>query len=73
MSAVGPEPLANLGLTPYQMHAVALEKAPEHRWLAKLDCPKKPVAGNLPKGVHLYVPMTLQLTNSGDAAPRNPR
>ena len=41
-SAIGPEPLVEMGLTPYQMQAVALEKFPEHRWLAKLGRSMKP-------------------------------
>ncbi|VEA65197.1 Uncharacterised protein [Serratia plymuthica] len=61
-SAVGPEPLIEMGLTPYRMQAVALERFPEVRWLAKLgrsiDLDLEP----LPKGVHLYAPMTNQLT-----------
>ncbi|KAA8996686.1 sugar ABC transporter [Affinibrenneria salicis] len=67
-SAVGPGRLIEMGLTPYQMQAVALEKLPEHRWLAKLARPIDLSLEGLPQGVHLYVPMTEQLTSSGDAA-----
>ncbi|MCD7097337.1 hypothetical protein [Stenotrophomonas sp. MMGLT7] len=68
LSAIGPGPLADMGLVACSMHAVALEKAPEYRWLARLKRPAEPVAEHLPAGVHLYVPMTQQLTR--DAAPR---
>ena len=62
LSAKGPKPLIQLGLTPYAMHAVALEKFPEHRWLAKVERCKTPEIGRLPQGVHVYAPMTTQLT-----------
>lgn len=61
-SAVGPAPLIEMGLTPYQMQAVALEKCPEDRWLAKLRRSIDLALEPLPKGVHLYVPITNQLT-----------
>lgn len=67
-SAIGPEPLIEMGLSPYPMQAVALEKSPEHRWLAKLGQPMNVGAEYLPQGVHRYVPMTEQLTNRSDAA-----
>jgi hypothetical protein len=67
VSAIGPEPLIEMGLLPCQMHAVALEKRPEHRWLAKLGRSIDLSAELLPKGVHAYVPMTAQLTSSRDA------
>lgn len=67
VSAIGPEPLIEMGLMPCQMHAVALEKFPEHRWLAKLGRSIDLSAELLPKGVHAYVPMTEQLTSSRDA------
>ncbi|MGE8096858.1 sugar ABC transporter [Pseudomonas fluorescens] len=67
VSATGPDPLIRMGLTPYQIQAVALEKFPEHRWLAKLDRPIESGVEYLPEDVHLYVPMTEQLTSSGDA------
>lgn len=65
-SAVGPEPLIEMGLTPYQMQAVALEKFPEHRWMAKMGRSIDLGMELLPKGVHLYVPMTDQLTSGSD-------
>ena len=68
VSAIGPEPLIDMGLTPCQMHAVALEKFPAQRWLARLDHLVDPGSSSLPKGVHLYAPMTEQLTSGGEAA-----
>ncbi len=65
LSAEGPEPLFRLGLTPYAMHAVAMEKFPEHRWLAKVERGNAPDIKRLPDGVHIYTPMTTQLTNHG--------
>lgn len=45
-----------------------MEKVPEHRWLARLERGKTPDIGHLSEGVHVYVPMTVQLTSDGDAA-----
>lgn len=73
LSAKGPAPLIRLGLTPYALHAVAMEKFPEHRWLAKLERSKMPDIENQPEGVHVYVPMTVQLTNENDAGFENAR
>ncbi|HCR1326715.1 TPA: sugar ABC transporter [Pseudomonas aeruginosa] len=67
VSAVGPEPLIEMGLTPDPMRAVALEKCPENRWLAKLDSSISLRVETLSKDVHLYVPMTAQLTSGNDA------
>ncbi len=68
LSATGPEPLVELGLTPHAMHAVAMEKFPENRWLAQVVRGKTPDIEHLPKGVHVYAPMTAQLTSDNDAA-----
>lgn len=68
LSATGPEPLARLGLTPHAMHAVAMEKVPEHRWLAKMARGHALDLDHLPDGVHVYAPMTAQLTRDDDAA-----
>ncbi|WP_252349142.1 sugar ABC transporter [Ochrobactrum sp. BTU1] len=68
MSAEGPEPLIRLGLTPCAMHAVAMEKFPEYRWLAKVEHSVAPGIEHLPQGVHAYAPMTAQLTNDRNAA-----
>lgn len=70
VSAVGPEPLIEMGLTPDRMRAVALEKCPENRWLAKLDGSISLRVETLPMDVHLYAPMTAQLTGGGGALPQ---
>lgn len=67
VSAIGPEPLIKMGLRPYQMYAVALEKFPEHRWLAKLVRSTDFDVEHLPKYVHLYAPMAVQLMSDRDA------
>lgn len=68
LSATGPELLTRLGLTPYTMQAVAMEKFPEQRWLAKVERGNAPDIEHLPEGVHVYAPMTVQLTNDGNVA-----
>ncbi|ABC20835.1 hypothetical protein [Rhodospirillum rubrum] len=68
LSATGPEPLIRLGLTPQAMQAVAMEKVPEYRWLAKGERGKTPDIGPLPEGVHVYAPMTAQLTRDNNDA-----
>lgn len=70
VSAVGPEPLIEMGLKPDLMRAVALEKFPENRWLAKLDSSISLSVETLPKDVHLYAPMTAQLTSGSGAVPQ---
>ncbi|WP_238704618.1 hypothetical protein [Pseudomonas nabeulensis] len=67
VSAIGPEPLIEMGFTPEPMWAVALEKCPENRWLAKLDSSTSVGLGALAKNVQLYAPMTVQLTSHGTA------
>lgn len=64
LCAGGPEPLIQMGLTPLAMRAVALEKFPERRWLARLPRQNTLLVESLPEGVHLYAPMTEQLTRS---------
>ena len=73
VSAVGPEPLIKMGLAPAWMQAVAMEKFPENRWLAKLDSAIRIGAEPLPKDVHLYVPMTPQLTSGNGSVPQTQR
>lgn len=73
LSAKGPEPLIRLGLNPSAMHAVAMEKSPEYRWLAKVECTKTLDIEHLPEDVHVYEPMTIQLTNDDGAAPEKAR
>ncbi len=68
LSATGPEPLIRFGLTPYVMQAVAMDKVPEHRWLARVEPGNVHDIEHLSEGVHVYVPMTAQLTNDVDAA-----
>ena len=68
VSATGPEPLIRLGLIPYAMHAVALEKFPEYRWLARVKRGETHDIERLQEDVHVYVPMTAQLTSDDDAA-----
>ena len=63
-STVGPRPLIDMGLTPYRMRAVALEKFPEVRWLAKLGSAIDLSLEPLPKCAHLYAPMAGQLTKN---------
>jgi hypothetical protein len=72
-SAVGAEPLIAMGLAPYPMQAVALEKSPAHRWLAKLGRSIDIDMASLPQGVHLYAPMTAQLTRPRDTTPETSR
>lgn len=63
LCASGPDPLIQIGLEPLAMQAVALEKFPERRWLAKLPRSHAPLVENL-EGVHVYSPMTEQLTSA---------
>jgi hypothetical protein len=63
LCASGPDPLMRAGLEPLAMHAVELERFPERRWLAKLTRGDARLAGNL-EGVHVYAPMTAQLTSA---------
>jgi hypothetical protein len=73
LSAAGPEPLIRLGLDPYAMHAVAMEKFPEYRWLATMESGKTPDIKHLPEGVYVYAAMTAQLTRDNDAASEKAR
>ncbi|WP_322029599.1 sugar ABC transporter [Paraburkholderia sp. J76] len=67
LCASGPEPLIQMGLTPLSMQAVALEKFPARRWLAKLPRQSAQLVGSLSEDVYLYSPMTEQLTSSRTA------
>ncbi|UKE77160.1 hypothetical protein KM317_17330 [Xanthomonas translucens pv. arrhenatheri] len=67
-SATGPEPLIALGLRTCAMHATELEKFPERRWLATLDRTRLPAMDRLPEDVHVYAPMTAQLTSGHGSA-----
>ncbi|ABD87037.1 conserved hypothetical protein [Rhodopseudomonas palustris BisB18] len=64
----GPESLIKLELSPAAMHAVALEKTPDRRWLAKLDRRGAGLAEQLSDDIQLYAPMTEQLTSARSAA-----
>lgn len=68
LSAVGPEPLIRMGLAPHAMHAVALEKFPEYRWLVAVERNKMPDPRHLPVDVQFYAPMTAQLTSANGMA-----
>ncbi|NYE28983.1 hypothetical protein HDE78_001939 [Rhodanobacter sp. K2T2] len=63
LCASGPEPLIQLGLKPLAMQAVALEMFPANRWLAKMPRRNAQLIESMSVGVHLYVPMTGQLTS----------
>ncbi|MCA8274760.1 sugar ABC transporter [Burkholderia sp. AU30280] len=64
LSAGGPDPLIRSGLEPLAMQAVALEKFPERRWLAVVPPQSALLVEPRPEGVHLYAPMTKQLTST---------
>jgi hypothetical protein len=64
-------PLTALGLTPCALQGVAMEKYPEHRWLAKIAAGDASKMTPGPESIHIYAPMTAQLT-SGDNAPPRP-
>lgn len=66
LSATGPESLIELGLAPQAIHAVAMEKFPERRWLAKLQRDEIADIDSLPDDIHIYEPMTAQLTSGSD-------
>ncbi len=68
LCASGPEPLVQMGLTPLAMQAVALEKFPARRWLARLPWRHAQFVETL-EGVHLYTPMTDQLTSVRTVSP----
>ncbi|ROM98080.1 MULTISPECIES: hypothetical protein [Pseudomonas] len=59
LSEQGPQILIELGLTPLALHAVALDKRPAHRWLAKLDCTQAKDSDL--QGLDVYCAMTVQL------------
>ncbi|WAL85401.1 sugar ABC transporter [Pandoraea sp. XJJ-1] len=63
LCASGPDSLIQMGLDPLAMQAIALEKFPERRWLAKLRLSDALYFEGL-EGVHLYAPMTEQLTSA---------
>ncbi|KVL23928.1 hypothetical protein [Burkholderia cepacia] len=64
LCAGGPDPLIRLGLDPLAMHAVALEQFPARRWLAVVSRNSVPLVEERAEGIHLYAPMTEQLTSA---------
>lgn len=65
LCASGPDSLIQMGITPLAMQAVALERFPERRWLAVLPRCNAQVVEHVAQGIHLYAPMTEQLTSAG--------
>ncbi|MBN3816763.1 sugar ABC transporter [Paraburkholderia sp. Se-20369] len=63
LCASGPEPLIRMDVEPLAMQAVALETYPDRRWLAVLPRSKARLVENV-EGIHLYTPMTEQLTSA---------
>ncbi|NIE62767.1 sugar ABC transporter [Burkholderia sp. Ax-1719] len=68
LCASGPELLVQMDLLPLAMHAVALEKSPEHRWLAKVKREDAHRFRPISKELHFYSPITGQLTSSRTVA-----
>ncbi|NJC70035.1 sugar ABC transporter [Planosporangium thailandense] len=68
LTSAGPDVLTRLGLTPQAMHAVAMERNPEHRWLASAPAADIPFLSQLPDAVHVYLPMTPRLTSESAPA-----
>jgi hypothetical protein len=64
LCASGPDPLIQLGLKPLAMRAIALEKLPEHRWLATLPRENAQHIESIAEDIHLYAPMAEQLTSA---------
>ncbi|WP_334010953.1 sugar ABC transporter [Burkholderia cepacia] len=64
LCAGGPDPLIRLGLDPLAMQAVALEQSPARRWLAVVPRNSTLLVDERAEGVHLYAPMTEQLTSA---------
>ncbi|WP_333990448.1 sugar ABC transporter [Burkholderia cepacia] len=64
LCAGGPDPLIRLGLDPLAMQAVALEQFPPRRWLAVVPRNSTLLVDERAEGVHLYAPMTEQLTSA---------
>jgi len=63
MSALGPQPLLDLGLSPTLLTAVALDQAPARRWWATSKVLANG-AESLPGDVQCYAPLTSWLTGS---------
>ncbi|MDR0215410.1 MAG: sugar ABC transporter [Comamonas sp.] len=61
VSNQGPEAFLQLGLVLQAMEAVALERCPARRWLAKLPAEKRKAMAVLPQELDIYEAMTPQL------------
>ncbi|RKP47786.1 sugar ABC transporter [Pararobbsia silviterrae] len=68
LCASGPDPFIRMDLEPQAMHAVALEQFPARRWLAVLSREHARHIEGLSEDVHLYSPMTAQLTSAGSVS-----
>ncbi|NQE47797.1 sugar ABC transporter [Herbaspirillum rubrisubalbicans] len=68
LSAAGPDPLRAMGLSPRLLNAVALEQSPPQRWMAVWRDPIDIDHAALPEGLHLYTPMTAQLSSGCEPA-----
>lgn len=64
LSASGADVLIHIDLKPLAMQAVALEKFPERRWIAKLPRNSTHLVENISKDIYLYSPITKQLTST---------
>lgn len=68
LGSAGSEALTQLGLASRAMHAVAMERNPEQRWLATTASADLPLLERLPKDVHVYVAVTPQLRTASSPA-----
>ncbi len=64
LSAVGPASLLGCGLRPWSLAAVALDQAPQQRWLATLKRAACAQIEAIPPDVCLYMPITQQLVSA---------
>ncbi|MDS0790956.1 sugar ABC transporter [Burkholderia pseudomultivorans] len=64
LCASGPDPLVRIGAAPLAMQAVGLEQFPPRRWLAVLPRDNARLAERVAEDIHLYLPMTKQLTRA---------
>lgn len=63
LCASGPDSLIRIGVAPLAMQAVGLEKFPARRWFAILPQDNARLVESLSDDIHLYSPMTAQLTS----------
>jgi hypothetical protein len=64
LSTKGPESFIKIGLIPQEIQAVALDKSPAYRWLAKIDGANSHLLEYLPKDIYLYAPIAEQLVSA---------